>query len=175
VLGAQATQAPKKNMQASGNTYTEPSPYPTVRDWQPTNPPAPRDVSAFLNRMGNLFTKIAELNGEAQNATAMMGVARGSLEPCSRETWSAATLPNGEPNPSYVFDPHVVDNLYQDCLDANAEIVNMWAPDTEAIKGQIDSYHSQIVDIKEECNDSQCNDFYWEFVNEWQANGWYVR
>lgn len=132
-------------------------------------------MSSYLNRMGDLFSKIAELNGSAELSMDMMGGVAESLEPCSREIWSQEFLPNGEPNPSFILDPYVVEDLYESCLQSNAEIVNMWAPNTEAIKGQIDSYHDQIVDIKNECNDQQCNDFYWEFVNEFQNGGWYVR
>ncbi|MCL5073777.1 MAG: hypothetical protein M1308_23220 [Actinobacteria bacterium] len=172
---------PEQNTEVKGETVEnvqnvpEYSPPPIITAMPTEIPPIKPDNSSKLMQIGSLFEKIGSLNNDiflAQSASSMIA---SSSEPCDKNKWGQQYLPNGEKNPNYVFDPHVVDDLYNSCLKTKQEIANMSAPTVESLKNQIKDIDKQIQGIISTCIGNECNDYYWRSVQVFESNGWIVR
>ena len=126
----QETSLQKQDSEVKGETVVnvqnipEYSPPPIITTMPTEIPAAKPDNSSKLMQIGSLFEKIGSLNNDIFLAKSGSNMIANSVETCDKNKWAQQYLPNGEKNPSYVFDPHVVDELYNSCLNTTQEIAN---------------------------------------------------
>lgn len=138
-------------------TYIAPTLIPTL---EPTAIPTIQkpDNRAKLDAIANQFKKIAELNTQI---TTYQIIAEDALKNYTCE-------PDAN-----IFNPFDRDALYQKCLSTQYSL--SYAPQISGLKNQIRDINSQVQGIIATCSGSECNDYYWELVNGFEAKGFMVR
>lgn len=127
-----------------------------------------------LQVIADIFKKIGKLNSQIDAYSILQSETAKSYA-CDINTWRQEYLPNGEKNPSYVFDPHVQNKLYEDCLNSLEGILNTISSDSDSVKNQIRDLNNQAYDITKSCTNNECFDYYWQLVTGFEANGFFVR
>jgi hypothetical protein len=154
-------------------TYITPTPtlIPTI---EPTATPTIQkpDNRAKLDVIANQFKKIAELNTQI---TTYQIIAADALKnySCDLNKWGQQYLSNGEPNPNYVMDNAKRREIYEQCLSTQYSL--SYTSQIDGLKYQIRDINNQVQGIIATCSGSECNNYYWDLVNGFEAKGFMVR
>ena len=136
----------------------------TILTFEPTTVPTiPKlDNRAKLDAIANQFKKIAGLNTQIVTYQLLANDAAGTYT-CNPDDYA------------HIFNPFDRDALYQQCLSNKSSVVGTYTSQIEEVKNQIRDINNQIQGIIATCSDSECNDYYWELVNGFEAKGLIVK
>ncbi len=151
--------------------YIAPTLIPT---FEPTAIPTIQkpDNRAKLDAIANQFKKIAELNSQI---TTYQIIAADAIKnySCDLNKWGQQYLSDGDPNPNYIFDTAKRREIYEQCLSTQYSL--SYTSQINGLKNQIKDINDQVQGIIATCFGSECNNYYWELVNGFEAKGFMVR